>query len=314
MLFTAAQQEEYERNGYIVLRDAFPGLLALTTEFVGAYQLVAEDEPIDDGVGNKFRTRAQIPGSYWSSLDHSLPALRIMLHEEVVELGRQLLGADDIYLRNGGVNEMAPSHTGFSSAKTVKWHRDSLSHWYDGERTWDEFMHYPFADGQGCDTSRGCLRLIPGSHYWSEEQNAEFVQMAGDLREQQGLPRNYSDLVADARVAADVYIEGEVSITLGPADLLLRKGTIYHCTHQNHGSDGRLMQHWLFRAHDHVPNNHRFRWEEYLSHALINQLSDAQRQVLWLGRGQDLDERYSQERGKEAGKVFWGTLTQSAKL
>jgi ectoine hydroxylase-related dioxygenase (phytanoyl-CoA dioxygenase family) len=91
-----------------------------------------------------------------------------------VALAKQLLsnaaGADvqDIYLRNGGVNEMAP-------LTTVGWHRDSVGQWHDGEATWDEFMHYPFADGTGVDESRGCLRLVPGSHLWTREEDAAFT-------------------------------------------------------------------------------------------------------------------------------------------
>jgi hypothetical protein len=169
-------------------------------------------------------------------------------------------------------------------------------------------MHYPFADGRGCDASRGCLRVVPGSHRWSRERDAEFCELAAELRRQQGLPSEYGELAALYPTSADVHVPGEVTLALGAADLLLRKGTIYHCTHENHQLEGRLMQHWLFRGADHSPSNHRFRWEEYLSHALIDQLSEAQRQVLWIGRGQKLDERYSKERSRELGRVIWGTL------
>lgn len=126
MKFTAAQLDEYRSSGFIVLRDAFPELAPLTEQFVGAYHRLAAvttvtspDNPARaTGPQNKFKTAPIKPGSYWSELDHSLPALSIVLHREVVELGRQLLGEPDIYLRNAGVNENAPG-------QCVHWHRDS---------------------------------------------------------------------------------------------------------------------------------------------------------------------------------------------
>lgn len=39
--------------------------------------------------------------------------------------------------------------------------RGAVGYYWDGERTWDEFMHYPHSDGQGCDPSRGCCALNP---------------------------------------------------------------------------------------------------------------------------------------------------------
>ena len=69
-----------------------------------------------------------MPGSYWCALDHSLPFLQIILHPEILELARQLEGDEDIYLRNGGINELAPG-------KSFWWHRDS-------EMAYTEFMHY----------------------------------------------------------------------------------------------------------------------------------------------------------------------------
>jgi hypothetical protein len=48
--------------------------------------------------------------------------------------------------------------------------------------------------------------------------------------------------------------------------------------------------------------------------ALIAQLSQQQKEVLWLGRGQELDPRYEQEREKEHGKVSWGVVFPCAKM
>ena len=40
----------------------------------------------------------------------------------------------------------------------------------------------------------------------------------------------------------DAEVPGELSISLGPADLLVRHGSIYHSSHPNSTPDGRLMQ------------------------------------------------------------------------
>jgi hypothetical protein len=86
MHFTEAQLREYRTRGFLVLRDAFTELGLLTADFVRAYRSLAADpppEPDPTAPSNKFRTRPVVPGAYWSELDHSLPALRIILHREV---------------------------------------------------------------------------------------------------------------------------------------------------------------------------------------------------------------------------------------
>ena len=72
---------------------------------------------------------------------------RVMeLHDEIVELARQMADDRDIYFRNGGINELAPG-------MSFVWHRDS------GEE-YVEFMHY----FSGSSPENGCLRVVPGSH------------------------------------------------------------------------------------------------------------------------------------------------------
>ena len=106
---------------------------------------------------------------------------------------------------------------------------------------------------------------------------------------------------------------GEVTVELGPADIILRESTIYHASHANSTSEGRLMQHWLFRAADHSPNNHRMRWDDCLSPAVKERLLPEQRAALWLGRDYELDPRYEKERAREGdGKVCWDTLDRHA--
>ena len=195
------------------------------------------------------------------------------------------------------------------------------------EPSWMEFMHLPFADGRGCTAERGTLRFVPGSHVWDREQHAAFEAELAAAREAQGVPEG-------GRGQVDAEMPGEVTVELGPADIILRESTIYHASHANSTSEGRLMQHWLFRAADHSPNNHRMRWDDCLSPAVKQRLLPEQRAALWLGRDYELDPRCERffcahasaisltwnalrsdekERAREGdGKVCWDTLDEHA--
>ena len=105
---------------------------------------------------------------------------------------------------------------------------------------------------------------------------------------------------------ADVWLDGEVSRELGPGDLLVRSSKIFHATWKNETETGRLMHHWLFR--DGVSDNHRFRFDDYLTDELVSELTEQQRQVLWLQRNFELDPIYAAERERELGKVRWSTV------
>ena len=105
---------------------------------------------------------------------------------------------------------------------------------------------------------------------------------------------------------ADVGLEHEISLELGPDDLLVRSSRIFHATWKNESPSGRLMHHWLFR--DPASANHRLRFAEYLTPELIERLTDEQRQVLWLGRDFELDPSYAAERERELGRVRWSTI------
>ena len=105
---------------------------------------------------------------------------------------------------------------------------------------------------------------------------------------------------------ADVELDGEVSLELGPNDLLVRSSQIFHATWKNDASIGRLMHHWLFREPESL--NHRFRFDDYLTDELLAELTDEQRRVLWLGREFELDPIWAQERERELGRVRWSTV------
>ena len=147
MKFSEAQLEQYRTHGYVIVDCPFPE--RLTEECMAAVEKAAQDPtegPADGSKRNHFYLRPQLADSYWCFLDHSLPFMQIILHPEIIELGRQLAGDSDIYMRNGGINEQAPN-------RSVGWH-------IDGGPGWAEFMHY----FSGASRENGCLRIVPGSH------------------------------------------------------------------------------------------------------------------------------------------------------
>lgn len=281
MRFTTAQLEQYDREGYVIIDCPFPQ--SLTDDCLRAVEEVAIDPQLNttDSKGNHYRLPPQVPGSYWCDLDHCLRFLRIELHEEIVDLGRQLAGRvpdgdEDVYFRNGGINELAPG-------RSFKWHRDA-------EEEYTEFMHY-FSSARRSD---GCLRVVPGSH---EGSAAPWLQQVEQRRQQ--APGDLASVHED-----DVELPGEISLEVGNHQLIVRSSRLLHATWVNRSGSGRLMHHWLFR--ESTADNHRFRFQQYLTAAAIEGLTTQQREVLWLDRDFSLDPKWDGEREREGGQVQWG--------
>lgn len=105
MKFDCAQLEQYEAKGYVIIECPFAQ--ELTDACQAAVDRAAQDPSTGppDGKRNHHRLRPQVENSYWCALDHSSVFLRVILHPEILELARQLQKDDDIYLRNGGIND-----------------------------------------------------------------------------------------------------------------------------------------------------------------------------------------------------------------
>lgn len=281
MRFTPEQLERYHRDGYMIV--TCPWLEPLTRDCLAAVAKVevAPDERGKDLMGNHARLKPQMPESYWSVLDHSLPFLRVILHEEVLELIRQLNNDDDVYMRNGGINDMAVGHA-------VAWHRD-----YDWDRT--EIMHY-FTGGR---IANGCLRVVPGSHRGTREKWKVVIDRARQEQGIKGEPRSFAAEV-------DAVMPGEVSLEVEPNQLIVRSTAIYHATHTNLGPRSRMMSHFVYREHE--ADDHRFRWERNLTPELLAALSPEQKRALWIGREFEIAAKFKPEREREDGKVMWSVV------
>jgi len=271
------QINSYKELGYVVIKCPYPESLVKKALDTVEATLQPIGKKIIDTKGNHFRLQPQIADSYWCALDHSLPFLQMELHDEVVELAKQIEGETDIYFRNGGINELAPG-------RSFLWHRDS------GEE-YVEFMHY----FSGSHKKNGCLRVVPGSHKGDIDK---LVSQVLDLR------RSEWGTSDPDQSRADVELPEELSIALDPDELLIRSSKIFHSTWLNQSNEGRLMHHWLFRP-SHI-QDHRFNFSCCLTRELINRLSVNQRQVLWLDRKFNLSEKWEKEHEREGAKIKWG--------
>jgi hypothetical protein len=311
VLLTLAQLRSYNELGYVVLPIPCPELVE--TLLSAAMQLQQRSTPEEvaavDTKGNHWRLRPQVPGSYWGALDMSLPALQVCLHPDIVEVGRQVTGVDDIWMRNGGINELAPG-------RSAQWH-------HDGGDEGVEFMSY----FNGTRPSNGCLRVIPGSHHHPTVLPTQAEQVAA------GNPPTVFDIdLAERRAAQgvvnpgawkdgapeDVLMPGEVSLTLRPDELLVRNTRIFHATHVNKESSARLMSHWGFKNKgagdigraDSPLATGRMRFDKCLTPTAQAELSAEQRSILRIGRAFDLDPIFADEREREEAIVRFGTLEE----
>ena len=280
MKLSSNQLQQLDTGGYVIIDCPFPRTLTDGCLEAVEKAAVSPSELSADAKQNHHSLSPQIPDSFWCALDHSFPFLQIELHAEILEIARQLEGNEDIYYRNGGINELAPG-------KGFLWHRDS---------EWDyiEFMHY-FSNASVED---GCLRVIPGSHVGEKEQWMDDVVR---LRKEQ----DYAD-PATMDGPADVVMEGEIPLEVTSDQLIVRSSKMLHATWKNQGDSGRLMHHWVFRHPS--EDNHRFTWRDYLTEDLIDSLSQDQKDALWLDRDFAIHEKYLAERARELGKVKWDVV------
>lgn len=241
---------------------------------------------------SKFRLRPDVEG-WFGALDHSLPFLNIELHPTVLAIARQLDGNDDIFFRNGGINEIAPG-------RAVRWHRDSSSRAHfeaDGIPGEDvEFMHYFHGSPQ-----QGGFRVWPASHRgawdaWQESVNAHRAA-------QEGTPNAEQLAGPFLRGVNDAQLPEEEVLKLGPSDLLIRSSRIVHGTWRNDCRHGRLMHHWRFSPAD--VDVHRIRFEEHMTQELLDALSPEQKAVLWIGRDFEIAPVYTAEYEKRRGQLLW---------
>ena len=168
--------------------------------------------------------KPQLPGSYWTALDHSADFMAVMLHPGVVELARQLEGTERVFFRNGGINQLRPG-------SSILWHHDykrDLSALPEVPSAGVEFMHY-FG---GASKANGCLRIISGSHalpdgrrYLHPSDPTRFDELLAAHRPDEDTSQQMSD-----GLLADVELPGEVSIELTPDQLLVRSTAIYHAS------------------------------------------------------------------------------------
>ncbi len=281
MKFTPSQLEQYEAEGYIIVHCPF--LKPFVEACMAAVEKVSLPPSERKHYKNK-RLKKQIEDSGWTQLDHTLPFLNVILHSEFVELGKQLIGDDDLYLRNGSINELAPNRPAFI------WHRDFP---YPGV----EFMHY----FSGAYKENGCLRVVPGSHTKPKEELPKLLEELCPVPDESG-----QDQTDPEEFFPDVELPNEISLEVQPDEIIVRDERIWHASWVNVSPDSRLMSHWRYYQSSY--DNHRFTFNDYLTPELIECLTPDQREVLWLDRDFEVCPRYQPNRERELGNVKWGLL------
>ena len=115
----------------------------------------------------------------------------------------------------------------------------------------------------------------------------------------------------------DVHMPGEISLTLGPDELLLRHTRLFHATHVNKEASARLMSHWVVKTKGDIARadsplaKGRMRFDNCLTPAAQAALSAEQRHILRIGRPFDLDPMFADERDREESVVVFGTLEET---
>ena len=120
VLLSPQEMRQYDALGFVVI--PAPSGAALAEQCLAVCRQLqaratAEQVAAVDGKGNHWRLMPITADSYWTALDHSEPFLHTCLHAEVLQIGRQLAAHDDIWMRNAGINELAPG-------RQAQWHHD----------------------------------------------------------------------------------------------------------------------------------------------------------------------------------------------
>jgi ectoine hydroxylase-related dioxygenase (phytanoyl-CoA dioxygenase family) len=213
-MLTADQLAHYEEHGYVVIacpfeRDDYDHLMRLAIEH--------RDLSNADGV------RPSRLDPRYTIADTHERTLQLLEHQVIVDAVERINASPDfrVFLNNWanrtpGIKPLINWHTDYQEAQRPMGRRVEVA-WYLTPAT----------------ERNGCLRLIPGSHR---------VPVTDTLRE----------LVLHGREQGTHWRSlqtrhpQEISVPLGPGDLLIRDGFIWHCTFANKTDEIRYMYVWSY--------------------------------------------------------------------
>ncbi len=212
------QQKQFERDGYLVLRD-FAGQSQLAELRLAAAECVA------GGLGPvEFEADVGYPGAPASRTDPGGGTTRRMLHaisrspvflnwalsQPVTDVLRRLLATSAVMLSQCHHNCIMTKYPGFGSA--TLWHQDNRYWSFDQENLVTQWL------ALGEETrANGCLRVIPGSHLLDLDRGRFDADLF--LR---------PDLAENKRLLTTA-----VPVQLNPGDLLLFHSRLFHAAGRN---------------------------------------------------------------------------------
>ncbi len=213
-MLTTEQLDHYREHGYVVLPCPFQ----------------ADDLAHMLGLATRNRDLSNADGVRLSRLDPRYTVgdthehtLRLLEHPSVIAVIEQIFGAPGFRIfmanwanRTPGIKALINWHTDYQESQRPLGFRVEVC-WYLTQ-TREE---------------NGCLRLIPGSQRIATRATAK-------------------DLILSSRSqgthwrSCETRHPREISLPLGPADLLIRDGFIWHCTFENKTDEIRYMYVWSY--------------------------------------------------------------------
>lgn len=220
---TAAQAQQYEDDGYFILRNAVPRDTAIEVRGVIKNMILtpvpdvrADADPMDP-MGDAPEARA----ARFRKLSNFAPKSALIWHnihagEKLLAVARHFLG-DDMLLKFNSCF-LKPARTG----SATPWHQDN-GLWRDGDT--EPFNFWMALDP--ATRANGCLQFVPGTH-------------KGEIVPHVLYPDSIHGELPRARVRQAVARHGVHHIELAPGDVVFWHSSLWHYSPPNLSEQGRI--------------------------------------------------------------------------
>jgi hypothetical protein len=209
-----SQLQQYKEQGFTVVDCPFP---ASSYDYI--MKLVKENVDFTNSDG----VRLSSLDPRYTVVDTAEITLSLLEDPTVLAMVSDIYGSDDYRLLLANFNNRTPG-----IKPMINWHTDYQEEQRSlGPRVEVAWYLTPTT------RENGCLRVIPGSHRRPiREMRQELAQLG---LQQNKLWRSY-----------EVRHPDEIDVPLGPNQLLIRDGFIWHCTHMNKTQDIRYLYAWSY--------------------------------------------------------------------
>ncbi|MGH8886714.1 MAG: phytanoyl-CoA dioxygenase family protein [Egibacteraceae bacterium] len=214
MLTTDEQLAHYREHGYVAIPCPFSG-----DDYEHLLRLAVENRDLSNSDG----VRVSRLDPRYTVADSHERTLRLLEHPTVVAVVEQIYGSADFRVfvgswanRTPGIKPLINWHTDYQEPQRPMGQRVEIS-WY----------LTPSSE------ENGCLRIVPGSHR---------VPVTDTLRELILCGRDQGQHWRSCKTRHP----REIALPLGPDQLLIRDGFIWHCTFENKTDEIRYLYVWSY--------------------------------------------------------------------